>query len=511
MGELKQKVVSGAVWLTVERFVSQFFDFALGMVLARLLTPSDYGTVALTAIFFVVARSLSDCGLGVSLIQKKDADDLDFNSVFYASLVLTSCIYAVLFFASPFIADFYHEPMLVSIMRVSGLTLFVFAVNSVQTAEMTRQLRFDLMFKVSLICSIANAAIGISLALLGLGAWALVFSSVLSGGVNVMARWLLIRWRPRLEFSWVRVKSLVSFGWKVSMSDCLDNFFKQLSGMMIGKFYTKADLAFVEKGGGIPQRVLLSIDPAIGGAAYPAFVRMQDDSGRMLASMRKVGQCSLFLVAPAMAFVALKAPDLIRVLFGDQWLPSIPYMRLVCVTCVCWPMIGIHNKVLMAAGHSGVVLFINVIMHAFTVVLIATCLRFSVLTYFTVGCLTSGPLMLILHMLFTRKLIGYRFRYLLQDCLPIAACCACSLAAVYAEALPVHKVLSGMMNSQTVCALLRLFVDGVSLAFAYFAVSWFFRLKPFLECCSIAQGFCSRKFPRLSVRCERMFLFLRRE
>lgn len=505
MGELKQRVFKGAVWLTVERFVSQSIDFVLGMVLARLLTPSDYGTVALTTIFFVVARSLADCGLGTALIQKKDADDLDFNSVFYASIALALLVYGALFFAAPLIARFFRDPQLVAIVRVSGLTLVCFAVNSVQTAEMTRHMRFDLMFKISLIVGLANAVIGISLALMGFGVWALVLSGVLTSAVNVFVRWFFIAWRPKVEFSIARVRSLVSFGWKVAATELLDNFFRQLSGMLIGKFYTKADLAFVEKGGGLPQRVLVSIESSTSSAAYPAFVRMQDDPVRLLAAMRKVGQCSLFLVAPAMVFVALIAPDMIYLLFGRQWEAASPYMRIYCVVCMIWPLTSVHGKVLMAMGKSGALLFINVMMHVFGVVVIILFLRFSVFTYVLVGCLAAGPLMLLLHIAFTRKVIGYRFRHLFLDILPIAIACgglACgTCVGVFAvdalsEVLPMYELARAAM---------RLGVGGILGFVAYFLVAWLVRARPLAEYLYILHEACATRFPRLSPRCECLF------
>lgn len=498
MGELKQKVFKGTIWLTVEKFYSQAVEFVLGMVLARLLTPSDYGTVALTTIFFVVARTLADCGLGQSLIQKKDADDLDFNSVFYASLALVSLVYGALFLSAPLIADFFHEPQLVAIVRVSGLTLVCFAVNSVQGAEMTRQLRFDLMLKISMIVGFANAVIGISLALMGFGVWALVLSSVLTGVVNVFVRWLFIAWRPKLEFSFSRVKGLLSFGWKVAASDLLGNFFGQLSGMLIGKLYTKTDLAFVEKGSGLPVRAFSAVEVATGGAAYPALVRLQDDRERLLSAMRRVSQCAFFLVAPIMTFITVCTPDIILVLFGHQWLPAVPYMRIACFSCALWPLTGIQHKAMMATGRAGTLLTLNLIGNAITLLVIFVFMRYSVLAYQLAAGFIGSTASYLLHAWPNRRYLGFRFRFLLTDILPIVlVCLVLSAASMAAGALLTRLGWLVSEEPRALASLARVAVQGLAGACAYLAASYVFRLQPLREVKSIVRELVTRQAPWL--------------
>lgn len=498
MGELRQKVFAGSIWLTLEKFVSQGTEFVLGMVLARLLTPSDYGTVALTAIFFMVARTLSDCGLGTALIQKRDADDLDFNSVFYASLALTAGAYAVLFCAAPLIADFFAEPELVPIVRVSGLTLFAFAVNSVQSAEMTRKLRFDLMFKVSLIVSVANAAIGITLALLGLGVWALVLSGVLTGFVNVAVRWWLIAWRPRLAFSRARLKSLFAFGWKISACELMGNFFGRLSGMLIGKLYSRVDLAFVEKGGGIPNRVLNSIEVATGGAAYPALVRLQDDPERLLSAMRRVSRCAFFLLAPVMTFIAVCAPDVVLVLFGSKWLPAVPYMRIACFGYAIGPLMGIQHKALMATGRGGTILALNVVGNVLTLLVIFVFMRYSLLTYQLASYFLGGPVMYLLHAWPNRRYLGFRFRFLLADVLPIAfACLALAAASLAAGAALTGAGWLVSDEPRALASLARLAVQGAASAGAYLAVAYVLRFQSLGEFRDVLRDLVARRAPWL--------------
>ena len=207
---LKSKVAKGAIWTLLEKLSTQAVGFVVGMILARLLTPNDYGTVALTAIFFAVANVLVDGGFGNALIQKKDADDLDFNSVFYLNLFMSVLAYAVLFIVAPWIAGFYKTPELTAIVRVSSICFLFNAVNAIQNAELTKKMRFHLSIRVSLITSFTSAVCGITLAFMGFGVWALVWSSLVTGLVGVVARWFIIAWRPRMVFSFQRLKPLFS-------------------------------------------------------------------------------------------------------------------------------------------------------------------------------------------------------------------------------------------------------------------------------------------------------------
>ena len=260
---LKSKVAKGAVWTLMEKLSTQGVGFVVSMVLARLLTPNDYGTVALTAIFFAVAGVIVDGGFGNALIQKNDADDLDFNSVFYLNIVLSVVAYIALFFAAPWIADFYKTPELKNIVRVSAFCFFFNAVNAIQGAELTKKMLFHMSFRISLITCFTSAICGITLAFLGFGVWALVLTSLITGFVGVVARCFIIAWRPRLMFSFSRLKPLFSYGWKMAFSGLLDSVFRELNGLLIGKFYSRADIAFVNKGRSLPSLAMNQVDETL--------------------------------------------------------------------------------------------------------------------------------------------------------------------------------------------------------------------------------------------------------
>ena len=285
---LKSKVAKGAVWTLLEKLSTQVVGFVMGMILARILTPEAYGTVALTTIFFVVTRVLVDGGFGTALIQKKDADDLDFNSVFYLNLALSVVAYIILYLVAPWIANFYKSPELTAIVRVSALNILFCAIDAIQGAELSKKMLFHLSFKISLITCLASAICGITLAFLGFGVWALVWSSLATGLVGVVSRWFIIAWRPKPMFSLSRLKPLFSYGWKLAAMTVINTFFANINSLLIGKFYLKSDVAFVNKGRSLPSLAMNEIDGTIGRVSFPALVLLQGDTVRLREAMRRM-------------------------------------------------------------------------------------------------------------------------------------------------------------------------------------------------------------------------------
>ena len=328
MSELKGKVIRGTVWAMLERFSNQLVLFIVSLILARLLSPQDYGTVALLGIFTAIAGVLVTSGFGNALIQKKNADELDYNSVFYFSLVLSGLMYMVLFFSAPHIANFYEIDELCPILRVTAFTLVFNAINSIQNAELHRKLLFHLSFRISLISTIAAAVVGISMAYLGYGPWALVWSCITGGVAGVITRWFFIAWRPRLMFSFGALGPLFRYGWKMMVSALLDTGVNNLYGLIIGKFYSRADLAFVNKGRHAPELLMNNVNGTLATVTFPALSQMQDDRIRVREAMRRMMICSSFVVFPLMAVSAVAAERVIPFLYGDQWSESVPYMQL---------------------------------------------------------------------------------------------------------------------------------------------------------------------------------------
>lgn len=415
---LKSKVAKGAVWATLEKLSMKVFTFLVTLVLARLLTPTDYGTVALISIFTCIARILADAGFGRALVQKKDATEEDFNSVFYLSLAVAFVLYTIMFFSAPAIARFYDTPCLVGITRVTSLSLFFHAINGVQGAELSRKLLFNHSFKISLISAVFSAITGITLALLGYGPWALVWNSIASGIGSTIAYWYFIAWRPKLMFSWKSVHELFSFGWKISLSGLLDSVFSNLKGLCIGKLYTKADLAFVDKGQALPAVGMDVITGTIMKVSFPVLAQLQDDKSKFRDAVRRMIQCSTFFVFPAMAGLAILSDRMIPLLFGKQWVSCVPYAQLACWTFALYPLHVINLQALTAMGRSDIFLVLEIAKKFISIAILALSIQKGVLFLMLMYAFVSGPLSLMINSWPNRKLLGYTIIQQIKDVLP---------------------------------------------------------------------------------------------
>lgn len=508
---LKSIVAKGAVWTLMEKLSTQVVGFVVGMVLARLLTPNDYGTVALTAIFFAVAGVLVDGGFGNALIQKKDADDLDFNSVFYLNVALSVLAYVAMFFAAPWIARFYNVPELTAIVRVSSICFLFNAVNAIQNAELTKKLLFHLSFRVSLITCITSAVCGITLAFLGFGVWALVWSSLITSLVGVIARWFIIAWRPKLMFSASRLKPLFAYGWKMAFSALLDSAFRELNGLLIGKFYSRADIAFVNKGRSLPQLAMDQVDSTLGRVSFPALVLLQDDKIKLREAMRRMMRCSTFLVFPLMVGVAVCSWSCIRLLYGEKWTPAVPYMMLSCFTFALWPFHTINLKGIMALGRSDVFLTLEILKKALVLIAIVSAFRLGVFTWMAISAFALGPLSVIINSWPNRKLLDYSIGMQIRDVLPTVLVCFVQAAAMVGIGMIFDIVATGLNVPDSGISYLlflavKLLGQGMLGAFVFFALAYGFRLNPMGEYAYMTAAAIRLRLPRLAAALESRFL-----
>lgn len=408
MSEIKTKIIQGVFWRSLDRFGTQIIGFVISVILARLLGPEEYGMVALLTIFLVVSNVFINSGFWIALVQKKNADELDFNSIFYFNICMAFIIYALLWIMAPCIANFYHKPILVTILRISALNLVISSFNGVQDAILTREMRFHLSFLIGLFGSVTQGVIGILLAYYGYGLWALVFASLGTSITIMVAKWGLIGWRPRLIFSYTRVKSLFNFGSKILCSELLETFFNQLYCLIIGKRYTPADLAFFNKGESIPSVVMSSVQGVIGSVAFPAMSKVQNDRAQIRAIMKRMMTISSFLIFPAMCGLAVIAKPLVILIFTDKWLDSVPYLQLACISYAVYPIHVANLQVIQACGRSDIFLRLEIIKKIVAVVVICATFKYGVLAL-AIGRASIGPVCSLINAMPCNKLIGYPF------------------------------------------------------------------------------------------------------
>ena len=466
MGKLTDKVAKGAFWVLLEKGGVQLVQFLVTLVLARLLTPSDYGAVALLTVFISLSDVLIDSGLPKALVQKKKATQTDYDTVFFLSLTLAVGLYTVLFVSSPAIASFYRMPELSPMLRLLAVTVFFKSVNGVQDVELNRKMLFKLSFRISWVRAIVAAGVGVVLALKGFGAWALVWSSVAGGFAGMVARQLVIAWRPTLAFSWASARELWRFGWKMMVAKLVAEAYRNLSSLLIGRFYTRADLAFTKKGSHVPRLLVNSLDMTLGRVSFPALAKMQDDPERMRAAMRRMIRVSTFGVFPLMAACSICAKDLVCVLFGARWIPAAPYMALWCFAWVLLPFNTINVQAMTARGRSDVFLVAVIVRRLIGLAVMALTLRYGVLVFVSGAAFISAPLGVIVNAWPNRKFLGYTLGMQLKDVAPAfvltlaAAAAMCGVCLLPANAI-VRLLLSlsaGAAVYLSLATLLRLSV-----------------------------------------------------
>lgn len=416
---LKQKVVKGVVWRLITRLSTQGVSFIISIVLARLLGPEAYGIIALQAIFISFADVIANAGFGVALVQRKDITAVEMNSAFYLQMILAVVMYLVLFMGAPYIAAFYERPLLINVLRVQALILPINAIRGIQSVVLSRELKFYLSFRIGIAEVVASGIVGLSMAYLGLGVWALVFSTLSGSIAGLISAIFAVRWLPRLLFSWSAVRGLFDYGWKMLASSLLDSFFSNLYGLVIGRFYTPTDLALYNRGRQIPSLAMDTINSSLSIVAFPALSKVQMEPDRMKNAMRKMIQVSTFFVMPMLAGMSAVAEPFIRIILGESWRGAAIYVSIACVSFAFYPFHTINLQAIKAIGRSDYYLGVSVIKDILSVVVLFIFCRYGVVALALAGAVVSTPLGLLINSYPNKKLLRYGISEQLFDVVPI--------------------------------------------------------------------------------------------
>lgn len=412
-----RKVFNGLFWRFLERIGAQGVTFIVSIVLARLLDPAVYGTVALVTVFTMILQVFIDSGLGSALIQKKNADDLDFSTVFYFNVAMCLFLYAVMFFCAPLIARFYNKPELVPIVRVLSLTLVISGVKNVQQAYVSRHMLFKRFFFATLGGTIGAAAIGIYMAARGCGVWAIVVQHLFNATVDTLILWITVKWRPKLAFSFQRLKGLFSYGWKLLVSALLEVGIKEIRQLIIGKLYTSEDLAFYNRGNQLPNLIVTNINTSIDSVLLPTMSSEQDDKARVRDMTRRAIKTSTYLMMPLMMGLAVCAEPLIRLILTEKWLPAVFFLRIFCFTYAFYPIHTANLNAIKAVGRSDLFLKLEIIKKTVGLAALAATMFISV-EAMAYSLLVTAVLSQIINSWPNRKLLNYSYLDQLKDMLP---------------------------------------------------------------------------------------------
>ncbi len=413
----KSKILSSLFWKLMERGGTQGIQFIVQIVLARLLIPEDYGVIALVTIFIIIANVFVQSGFNTALIQKKDANESDFSSVFYLSLFVASLLYVILFFAAPIIAAFYDESQLILVLRVISVTLFFGAFNSIQNAVVARKMQFKKLFFSSLGAIIASGTVGIVMAYTGFGVWALVLQQITNQLLIIVILWFTVEWRPRLLFSFERVKSLFSYGWKLLVSSLIDTLYMNLSSLIIGKIYNAEMLGFYNRGKQFPELIVINIDGSIQSVMLPAFASQQDNRQRVKDMVRRSIVTSSFILFPMMVGVAVIAEPLVKILLTEKWLPCVPFLQIYCVSYALWPIHTANLQAINALGRSDIFLKLEIIKKILGLAILGVTVFYGVYAI-ALGSIISGLIGTIINSYPNEKLLNYSYKEQWKDIMP---------------------------------------------------------------------------------------------
>lgn len=412
-----KSVISNFIWRFAERCGAQLVTFIVSIVLARILAPEDYGQIALITVFTTIMQVFVDSGLGTALIQKKDADDLDFSSVFYFNFAVCLILYAVMFAAAPFIAGFYNDVSLTPIIRVISLTIVISGVKGIQQSYVSRNMLFKRFFYATLGGTIFSAFLGIALAYASFGVWAIVAQQLSNTAIDTLILWVTVKWRPKRMFSWVRLKGLLSFGWKMLVSSLLDTVYNNIRSLIIGKMYSSSDLAYYDQGKKFPNVIVTNINTSIDSVLLPTMASAQDDAGRVKSMTRRAIKTSTYIMAPLMMGLAFCAEPIVGLVLTDKWLPCVPFLRIFCITYMFYPIHTANLNAIKAMGRSDLFLKLEIIKKVVGIALLLSTMWFGVMAM-AYSLLISSVLSQIINSWPNRKLLRYGYLEQLKDILP---------------------------------------------------------------------------------------------
>lgn len=466
--QINSKIVaSNLIWRFLERFGAQIVAFVVSIILARLLDPVVYGTVALVTVFTTILQVFVDSGFGMALVQKKNSDEVDFSTVFYFNIVICAFLYLIMFILAPFIARFYDNEQLSLIIRILSLVLIISGFKSIQSVYVAKHLIFKKFFFATLVGTVISAGVGIFMAYKGYGVWALIAQNLLNQGIDTIILWITVGWRPKRVFSFKRLKSLFSFGWKLLASALLDVGYNQLRALIVGKKYSAEDLAYYNRGEQIPNLAISNINNSIDSVLLPSMSIAQEDKQRVKQMLKRSISVSSFVLLPVMAGIAVTANSLVAVLLTEKWNSAIPYMQLFCLIYAFYPIHTANLNAMKAMGRSDYFLKLEIIKKIIGIGLLLGAMWISVQAI-VISLLIANLLSLIINTYPNKKILGYGILEQIKDLLPALLLSGIMFGVTY---------FIYYMDGAGFMTLVKQILIGVVV---YFTLAALFKVEPFV-------------------------------
>lgn len=460
---LKDKTIKGTMWSAADAFLGQGVTFLVGIVLARMLSPDEYGLIGICLIFVNVLNGMVDSGFSNALIRKKDIKDVDYNTMFITNMAISTLLYALLFVCSPIISDFFSRPELTELIRVVGLLMFANALSITQVTILTKRIDFKTKTKASLVSAIASGFIGIAMAFVGFGVWSLVGQMLSKQILYTVCLWILNKWWPSFTFSSKSFHYMWGFGWKLLISGLLNNIWNQLYQVVVGKCYNPATLGQFTKSNEYASIFSSNLSGIIQRVSYPVLSELQDEKERMVEGYRRVIKMTMFITAISMISLGAVAEPLIYCMIGPQWHEAATYLPLICISMAFYPLHAINLNMLQVLGRSDIFLYLEIIKKVIGIV--PLCIGIFIDIYWMLfASIIIGFVSLYLNSWYTGKALGYTFWKQLRDIAPsFGIAFTIAISVYFLKYLPISnwgilpiQIVVGMVVCVAICYKSRL-------------------------------------------------------
>ena len=427
---LKTKTLSGMIWSFVQRFGTMAISFVSNIILARLLSPDDYGIIGMLMIFIAVANTFVDGGFGSALIQKKEPTREDYSTIFWWNMFLSLVLYGVLYMSAPAVARFYDLPLLSQVLRVQGFVLILNALSIIQQNQLRKQLKFKRLASVTVASAVLSAVIAIVLAYLGWGVWSLVAQQLMLSGFTAILLWVLNKWYPLLSFSKESFKQLFGFGGFMLLSSLINTIFNNINSLIIGKLFSASTMGYFSQAKKIEDATAMSVTSVVEQVTYPILSEHQNDKNKMRSILKRFNTCTFFIVTPMMLLICLFAEPIVVFLFTEKWLPVAPYLKILALHGIPMGLQGVNYNAIAAIGKSKTIFATTIIKRIMTISLMLIGVYIADVEGLLWGMVVSSSLIILYNMILVSKYLDYRVITQIKELSGIAFVSACSFLIV---------------------------------------------------------------------------------
>lgn len=464
---LKQQTLSGIIWTFAHQFGSQIISFVVSLILARLLLPSDFGTIAVFGVLMGVGGVLIDSGLTNSLIRAQQIDDADLSTVFYFNLFVSILLYLLIVAIAPWVAIFFKMPELTKIIRIYAIILTIGAFAAIQRTLLTKKMDFKTQLKIQIPSMIGGGASGILFALSGFGVWSLVYMSIVQSTLSSSQFWYYSKWRPKRIFDKEKFKFHFNFGYKLALSSLIDILFQNIYTIVIGKIFNATQLGFYNKANSLQQLPVTSITRPLNRVTYPLFAQIQNDDERLRSVYRRLMKTVVFVTAPLLTVMGVLGEPMFRFLFTEKWLPAVPYFQILCILGILLPIHSYNLNILKVKGRSDLFLKLEIIKKILIVIVISVTFKFGIIVILW-GRVVTSFIGLAINCHYSGKFLNYNLWKQLGDLIP-----SFILSAVVGGIILLLDIKVFMASPD----ILRLLIGGILAFLSYVFFAYLFKYE----------------------------------